>query len=169
MENENDTNMIEQTPDVQSAATPAPVAPAPATPAVPPTKADEREQEIARLRQLVDELKAELDGTQDALATERLTTVVRQASQTTPKLNIAAQDLRRDKAIAAAGHLARWNQLPIASRFKAIGETRVPTDADFVEAAKVFGPNASGAAAQSLARTNPQRYLFLRLCHIEKR
>lgn len=130
-----------------------------------PTAEDQAEV-IKRLQEEVAALNKQIAAQRDAIAQEHLNAASKTAAARPEPLNTKQQDITRTRAQATCGGLARWFQLPLADRMKAQGHP-APTPDDIRDAQEYFGPASSGAVAQSLAKSSPSRYAFLRLVFLE--
>lgn len=127
------------------------------------------EATIQRLQTENERLKASQDRAA-ALESENLLLKTKAAvkeSSPTGKLNTAALDLQRDRAVAAAGGLAKFNGIEPNLRCTLLGVPFAEKVSDG-EVKQYFGRGSSAQSAQRLAANDPARYRNLRIIARER-
>ena len=150
---------------------PADPAPAPAAEPVhhigPPAN---RDQAMAELQRQLEQMRVELESSRSETAakeaeldTARLAKLRAESGNrsTQHAPTTGQQDLQRNRAIAASGGPARWNQLPLSDRLAAQGLPPA-SEQTVAEVKQFFGRGSSGAAANGLHARDPRKYAYYR-------
>lgn len=157
-----------------------PVIPTYNRPAAEPTAAPEpvhhigppanRDQAMADLQRQLEQMRAELDASRSEAAakdaeleTARLAKLRAESGNrsTQHAPTTGQQDLQRNRAIAASGGPARWNQLTLNDRLAAQGLPPA-TEQTVADVKQFFGKGSSGAAANGLHARDPRKYAYYR-------
>jgi hypothetical protein len=131
---------------------------APANPQIEPTALSPEQAELERLRVENAQLKqSQLDAERD----KRIKSAVAASNVQDSGPTSGEMSVRRTRAIAQAGNVARWYKIPVTDRVNILldGQRVAATPQ---EIAKYFGPKSSAAAATQLKATNPRAYLSYR-------
>ena len=123
---------------------------------------DQQAQQIA-------ELKQRLNAKDEELALTKAQRDARHGATGHDAKEVSAaikrQDITRLKVSSEMGN-ARWHALPVERRMQALGFNQTISEADVVEAKRVFGGSDSRAAVE-MHKYNPSRYVFLRALNRE--
>lgn len=140
-----------------------------APPVVLPDPPETAEQQIQRLQTENATLKASQDKA-TALESENFllkTKAAAKESSVQTRVNNNAADIQRDRAVAAAGGLAKFNGIEPNVRCTLLGVPFAEKVSDD-EVKQYFGRGSSAQSAQRLAANDPARYRNLRIIAIER-
>jgi hypothetical protein len=115
------------------------------------------EGQLATARAEIEQLKADRAAQDDAILAARLQAAASDANKPLKPVNSGMQDLAYERAVRAAGGLAKFNQLANGTKCELLGIADSEQVKDS-ELCKYFGAKSSGAAAAQLQRNSPNLY-----------